>query len=79
MTHFILGQVVGQVGNHDLGLGRNTILRGATLLLGARSTGLALGSLRTGSLVLVGGFSQRGSTISGFLTFLGLLVMSVSG
>ena len=39
MTYPVLLQVVGQVGNHDLGLGGNTVLGGTTLLALAGLTG----------------------------------------
>ena len=83
MTHLVLGQVVGQVSDHDLSLGRNTILGGTTLLLGA-GTGLALllSSLGISSLGVVGGLSQRSllgsSGIGGFLTLLSLLIIELA-
>lgn len=82
VTHLVLGQVVRKVGDHNLGLGRNAVLRGTTLLLGAGRTRLALllGSLIASSLVVVGSFGQRGlvGSISTFLSLRGLLmIMSV--
>lgn len=44
-TNLLLGQVIGKVGNHDLGLGRNAVSRGATLPALTSSTGLGLGML----------------------------------
>lgn len=62
-THLVLGQVVRQIGNHDLGLGRNAVLGRTTLLLGAGARlALLLGSLGASSLVVVGGLSQRSLT-----------------
>ncbi len=49
LSYLLLGQVVGQVSNHDLGLGGNAIGRGATLTALAGLTGSA--SLFLGSLV----------------------------
>jgi hypothetical protein len=48
MTHPVLLQVVGQVGNHDLGLGGNAVLGGTALLALAGLTRL------TGSSILLG-------------------------
>jgi len=37
-TNLVLAEIVGEVGYHDLSLGRNTIFWWATLLLWSRST-----------------------------------------
>jgi hypothetical protein len=63
-TYPILLEVVGQVGNHDLGLGRNAILGGTTLLALAWSSRLLVDGCRAfGSLLscecFVRGFGQR--------------------
>lgn len=57
--YLLLGQVVGQVGDHDLGLGGNTVGRRATLLLLAGRASLVLGSLVVVSIRLVGDVRQR--------------------
>jgi hypothetical protein len=78
VTYLVLGQVVGEVGNHDLGLGGNAILGRSTLLLGAAGAGLTLllSALGGSSVVLVGGVSQRsllgGVGLGGFLALLSL-------
>lgn len=58
-TYLVLGQIIGQVGDHDLGLGGNSILGGSTLLLStnARLAGLLLGRI---GFTLVGDVGQRG-------------------
>lgn len=76
ITHLVFSQVVGQVGDHDLGLGRDAVLGRTTLLLGATAAWLALGSLRASSLTLVGDISQRGVTFGAFLTILNLTAVS---
>lgn len=44
-AHLLLGQVIRQVGNHDLGLGGNTVSGGTTLTALAGGASLVLGSL----------------------------------
>lgn len=71
-TDLVLGQVVGKVSNHDLGLGSDSILGRTTLLLGTGSTRLA--SVGT-SILVVGSVGERGFTggnLGGFLVILGL-------
>lgn len=51
-AHLFFGQVVGEVGDHDLGLGRNAIGRGATLATLALGPSLVLGLHVRVSLVL---------------------------
>jgi len=53
-TYLLLGQVIGQVGDHDLGLGRNTVGRRATLPALTRRAGLRLPSLTILILVSLG-------------------------
>ena len=57
-THLLLGQIVGQVCNHDLGLGGNTIGGGAALTALAGSAGLVGLLGRIVSVVLVGDIAQ---------------------
>lgn len=45
LTNLLLGQVVGQVGNHDLGLGRNAISGRTALTALSLGASLSLGSL----------------------------------
>lgn len=74
-THLLLGQVVGEVGDHDLGLGRNTVSRGAALaaLTGRAVVGLA--GLVVAVVSLVGDVLQSlGSRGSGALGTLLLLL-----
>jgi hypothetical protein len=62
-THLLLAQIVRQVGNHNLGLGRNTILGRSALLLGT-DTGLAGGFTSLGGrndIILVGNLRERSS------------------
>jgi hypothetical protein len=73
LQKLLLGQVVGQVGNHDLGLGGNAISRGATL------TALTLSALGLGSLSGSGSIgvdsSGGGSLGSGGIKGLALLLL----
>jgi hypothetical protein len=55
MTNLLLIQIVRKIGNHNLGLGGDAILRGATLLLSTGTTGLGF----LGSFVLGSSFGQR--------------------
>jgi hypothetical protein len=82
LPYLLLTQIIGQVGHHNLGLGRDTIFRRATLLLGA---GTRLGLLRSLSLVaLVGDLSQRngltgdvgGLNVLSILLLRGLFIVS---
>ncbi len=50
-TDLLLGQVIRKVGNHDLGLGRDSVRRRAALPTLARGAGLRL--VTFGALVLV--------------------------
>jgi hypothetical protein len=65
-THLVLAKVIGQIGDHDLGLGRNAVLRGASLL--ARSTGLTqlVGAGIAGGLHLLAKLAIGKRTYSGF-------------
>lgn len=73
-TYLVLGEVVGQVSDHHLGLGRNTVLGRATLLLGARaSLALLLRFFAASSFVVVSGLSQR--SLLGTVGFGGLLTL----
>jgi hypothetical protein len=75
-THLILAQIIGKVGHHDLGLGRNTIFRGTTLLLRTGSTGLTtlLASLSGSGLILVD-LSQRSGLTGSLGTLSGLAIL----
>lgn len=82
-TYLVLSEIVGQVSNHHLGLGRNTVLGRATLLLGARaSLALLLRLFAASSFVVVSGLSQRSllGTVGfgGFGSFLTLESSKVS-
>lgn len=58
--YLLFGQVIGQVGNHDLGLGRDAISRGAALATLAGRASLGLGLAISVSVVgLVGDVLQR--------------------
>lgn len=58
-SYLLLSQVIRQVGNHDLGLGGNTISRGATLTASTLVCGLVLQRLVLVSDGLVGNVGQR--------------------
>jgi hypothetical protein len=83
-AYLLLTKVVRKVGNHDLGLAGNAVLRGATLLAGAVGVGLAsLAGVDSDTLLasvsgksLVGGLGERsdlagnvgGSAVGGSLS-----------
>ena len=76
-TNLVLTQIIGKVSHHHLGLGWDTILRWAALLLRATTTSLRLAGL--GGDGLVGSLSQRislagdvGRSLSGGLAILTL-------
>jgi len=64
-TYLLLTEVVRKVGNHDLGLAGDAVLRRATLLAGTVGVGLAVNSEAVlasgGGQSLVGGLSKRSS------------------
>lgn len=62
VTNLVLGQVIGKVGNHDLGLGRNAIGGGTALTTLASRAGLGFAGLV--SLGLVGDILQSINLIS---------------
>lgn len=79
-TDLLLGQVIWEISNHDLGLGRDTVGRGAALpTLPGTSLGLArLAILVTSSFVsdILEGFRLCGSSrIIGFRATLFLLLV----
>lgn len=91
MTNLLFGQVVGQVGDHNLGLGRDAISGGSTLtaLAGGASLVLGLFSLVSPDLVcniaqwlnlrvglLGSGLGASGSISFGSLSFVLLLVVA---
>ena len=77
VTYLVLGQIIRQVGHHDLGLGRDTILRRTTLLLLDTATRLALlgGSSVVG--LVIGQRINLSRDIGGGLGFLSLLTTLV--
>jgi hypothetical protein len=64
-TYLLLAEVVGKVGDHDLGLAGDAVLGRTTLLAGAVGVGLAVDSdavlASGGGQGLVGGLGQRSS------------------
>lgn len=86
ITNLLLGQVVGEVGDHDLGLGRNAIGGGTTLTTLTGSASLVLARLVLVSVGFVGDVLQGlnlsiGGNLSGVArgsTVLLLLVLSKS-
>lgn len=86
-TYLLLGQVVRQVGNHDLVLGGDAIGRGSalTLLGGASLVLLVTGGLGLVSIDLVGNVAQRLNLFcscldgsgSGLLFSRGILISSI--
>lgn len=78
-SHLLLGQVVGEVGDHDLGLGRNAVSRGAALTA-LTGRAVVLASLVVAGLVgdVLQGLGGRGSGALGTLLLLLALGRNVS-
>jgi hypothetical protein len=65
-TYLVFLEIVGQVGNHDLSLAGNTILRRTALLALAGRGGLLCGGVLVGGKRFVRGFCQ-GSNLAGYI------------
>lgn len=68
-SHLLLRQVVGEVGNHDLGLGRDTIGRGAALATLTLGSSLILLCFRVSLVLMVVCDVRQWLNLSGALDF----------